>query len=245
MSTVRRLLLFGTAMLVAGLLVLLPARVVHHWLLPEPLQMAGIDGTVWSGGAREVQVAGLYLRNLRWTIRPLALFTGRLAYRLQADPPGGMLETDVAVGLTGTVHFATLNAALPIAALQGMARMDDIDGNVSVQLEDVELVDGWPTQLRGRVAVSSLLVKALAATPLGDFRAEFQSDDETIVGSVEDMSGMLDVAATLTLDADRSYSLIGQVGPTPTASTSVVEQLRFLGSPDARGLREFRLEGRL
>lgn len=238
-------LVAGAATLVVGLVVTLPARVVHGWFAPPALKLAGIEGTAWDGSATEATVGGAYLRNLSWSFRPLALFTGKLGYRLEAEPAGGFLETDVAVAATGNVNIATLRAALPLAVLQGALPLGDVSGNVTLSLANVELVDGWPTRIEGSAGVAGLLVRPLAPSPLGDFRAEFQTADGNVVGAVEDLRGMLDVVATLTLTPERGYALVGRVGPTASASDAVVSQLRFLGTADERGLREFRIEGSL
>ena len=66
-----------------------------------------------------------------------------------------------------------------------------------------------------------------------------------ITGTVEDVSGVLDVSGQITINADRSYSFIGDVAALPGAPPSIEQQLRFLGSADQRGMRQFRFEGRL
>lgn len=245
MPSVSRLLVVGGIVLLLGVIIMFPARVAHHWFSPAAVQVAGIDGTVWSGSAREASAHGVYLRNLHWKMQPLRLLLGQVAYYVEADPAGGFLETDVSVGLTGTVRLRNTRAALPLTALHGALRIDDIGGDISLQLSEARLSDGWPEQLEGTVGISGLLVRALAPSPLGNFTAEFQSNDDDIVGSVEDVSGMLDVAGIVTLKPDRSYSLIGQVAATAEAPASLTQQLQYLGSANARGLRDFRLEGTL
>jgi general secretion pathway protein N len=134
---------------------------------------------------------------------------------------------------------------LPLSIADRALRLDGLRGELSLQIERADLDNGWPTELQGTASVSNLLIRALAATPVGSYRAEFQTTDDGITGSVEDTGGVLEVAGTLRLAPDRSYALIGRVGARGDAPSSVTEQLRFLGSPDARGLREFRFEGSL
>ncbi|MDZ7643656.1 MAG: type II secretion system protein N [Woeseiaceae bacterium] len=239
----RTLLLAGAAALVTGIILLLPARVVYHWTAPPAMKAAGIDGSLWNGTAREILIDGVYVRDLRWRMRPLQLFLARLAWRVDAQPVNGFFEGNVAIGIDGSVALSKLNAALPLSTMQAALPMQDVSGELTVQLEDVQLEDGWPRRLSGRAGLSNLLVRAMAPTPLGSFSADFRNVDDAIVGSVEDTGGMLDVAGTLTLRPDRSYSLTGQVGATATATPTVEQQLRFLGTANDRGLREFRLEG--
>jgi hypothetical protein len=85
----------------------------------------------------------------------------------------------------------------------------------------------------------------LSAGALGDFRAQFVTNDGAISGTVEDLSGVLDVIGTISISPDRSYSLVGDVAARPGAPPSIEQQLRFLGSADERGFRQFRFEGQL
>jgi hypothetical protein len=50
---------------------------------------------------------------------------------------------------------------------------------------------------------------------------------------------------TIAISPDRSYSLVGDVAARPGAPPSIEQQLRFLGSADDRGFRQFRFEGQL
>lgn len=239
----KRLLAIGVVVCVLGLLITLPARVVHDWVSPEQLKLAGIDGSLWSGSADEAMIQGVYLRKLKWDFQPLSLLVGKAAYTVRAEPAGGFVDANVAVGLGGEIRIDGLNAAIPLSTLQNVLRLDGVDGEITLRLDEMQLSDGWPTQASGQAGVSNLVMRALSPAPLGNYKAEFQTTDDGVLGSVEDLSGMLKVAATLQLNPDRSYALTGQVGPTATASSAVVEQLGYLGTPDARGLREFRLEG--
>lgn len=243
MTQGKRLVWAGGAVFLLGVFAMLPARVIHHWFSPAELKLAGIEGTIWHGRAAEADLAGVYLRELRWTFRPLSLLRGRLAYRIAATPAGGFIEADAALGFLGAMHVDDLRASVPVSAVAGPLRIADVAGELNLQLASLRIENGWPQFAEGRAAVANLVLRALAPGPLGDFTADIQTTDGAILGSVEDVRGMLELAATFSLGPDRSYSLIGRVGPTATAANSVRQQLGFLGTPDARGLREFRIEG--
>jgi general secretion pathway protein N len=66
-----------------------------------------------------------------------------------------------------------------------------------------------------------------------------------VTARFEDVSGVLDVSGTIELRPDRTYSLAGRISATPAAPQDLVQQLRFLGSADADGMRSFRFEGQL
>ena len=244
-ATPRRLMIVGVATLLVGLLAFFPARVAYHWFAPSTLQLAGIDGTVWRGSAKEGQAAGLYIRNLHWTFKPLSLLTGKLAFKTRLDSAGGFINTDLYAALDGSILFENLDVALSVGALRDLIQTAGLDGRISLHFTALEIRDGLPVTANGVAEVTNLFIRGLATTTIGDFRAKFSTTSDGILASVEDTAGMFDLAGTLRVSPDGAYYLSGLIAPTPTTPPAVIEQLRFLGSPNERGQREFRFEGQL
>lgn len=237
--------MLGVAVFAAGLLILFPARVAYTLFAPDGLRLSGLGGSLWHGTAREGEVGGLYLRDLEWRLRPVALLTGRLALSISVSPAGGFLESEVALSPGGRIGFEQLRGGASLGALQSLTPMPGIEGSVRLDLEQLVLSQGVPTRADGTIEVMSLVARGLSAAPIGDFRADLVSTDGAITGSVEDLGGILDIAGSLRVGADRSYLFEGLVAPTDEAPPGVVDQLRFLGSANERGQRRFRFEGRL
>ena len=240
-----RLLAVGAAVFVAGLILLFPARAAYRWFAPETVRLSGISGTVWSGSAAEGSFGGFYAGNLGWRFRPAALFTGKIGYAVSADLAGGSLAGNTAIAPGGSVHLADLSARLPLAALSAAAAGSGAEGMLDLRFDSLVLEDGWPVHAAGITNVRDFAIPVLASTPLGDYRAEWETADDVVTARFEDVSGMLDLAGTLELRPGRSYVLSGRVQATNTAPPDLVQQLRFLGSPDAQGMRSFRFEGSL
>ncbi len=245
MQTRSRLLIIGLVIFLIGLIALFPARVAYHWASPPGVAIAGIEGTVWRGRALEGEVAGLYLRDIGWRMRPLALFKGQLAYAVEADATSGFAAANVALGVGGRAVLEDLSASLTLQTLQPLVGMPGLDGQMSLQFQRLELEDGVPVAANGTLEVANLRAPIVHRSPLGGFRAEFFTQDTGIVASVEDVNAVVDLAGSLSLTADRNYQFIGQVAPTDRTPTELREQMRFLGSPNERGNYEVRLEGQL
>ena len=241
----KQLLAIGGAVFGIGLIAAFPARVAYHLFAPEMLKLATISGTLWNGRAAQGQAGNLYLSNVQWSFRPLALLTGKAALDTSFDPAGGFVESRVAVGLGGRVAFNDLSGAVSINALQSLLPAPGIQGNARVDFSELIIDNGLPVAADGTLDIMGLFVRGFASAPVGDFRAELSTTDDGITGSVEDLSGMLDVAGALRINPDRSYSLTGLVAPTSGAPESVLNQLKFLGSANERGQHEFRFEGRI
>lgn len=246
MSVSRKtLLLAGLLTFVAAFVILFPARVAYDWFAPPVAQLSGLEGTIWSGSAAEATAAGLYLRDLKWRLRPLRLVTGKVAAHVEASPSSGFLEADIAAGLGGDITLSNVNGSLPLRDFAAILRMPGLAGNASLQLDELRLRDGLPIAADGTLAIADLVAPLVDPASIGGYRAEFFTDDNAVVASVEDVNGVFDLAGSLTVSGDRNYQFIGKVAATAGTSEKLRRQLRFLGSPNDRGQHDIRLEGQL
>lgn len=241
----KTLLPVGLLTFVAAFIMLFPARVAYDWFAPPAVQMSGLDGTIWSGSAAELSASGLYLRELKWRLRPLRLVTGKVAARIEARPSSGFLEAEIAVGLGGDIMLSDVNGSLPLRDFATITRMPGLAGNASLQFNELRIRDGLPVVADGTLAVADLVAPMVDPASIGGYRAEFFTDDNAVVASVEDDNGVFDLAGSLTVSGDRNYQFLGKVAATDSTSEKLKRQLRFLGSPNDRGQHDIRLEGQL
>ena len=235
----------GIVAFALALILFMPARVAYQWFAPDTVQLAGIGGTVWSGQAREFSASGVYLRDLKWRLKPLGMLTGKIALDLEANPSSGFIEAGVALGLGGKVLIDDLTGSLPLQLFASPLRMPGLAGNASLQFARIEIRDGLPVVADGNLAVAGLVAPIVDPGPLGAYRADFFTAEDGVVASVEDTNAVFDLAGSLTVSSDRSYQFLGQVAPTDRTPEKLRRQLRFLGSPNERGQHEIRLEGSL
>jgi hypothetical protein len=200
---------------------------------------------VWNGSAAEGMAGGAYLRSISWRFKPAALLTGKIAFETSASPASGTMNTDVAVGLDGSLGLSNLSGSVPLDLVHQALQQAGISGDLALQFDELVLANGLPVAANGSITVSNFFARNLSAGVIGDYRADFTTTDGRITGTVSDASGVLDVSGAVTINPDRTYSFIGEVAALPGAPPSIEQQLRFLGSADERGMRPFRFEGRL
>lgn len=241
----KRLIIAGIVTFLLVLVATFPAHVAYNWFAPAEIQLSGISGSVWNGQAREGQAAGAYLQNLSWQFKPAALITGKLAFTASGEPAAGHMTTDIAIGLNGNLTLSNFVGSVPLDLVHQTFQQSGIRGDIIMNLENLVIEDRFPIAAQGMISITNLYVPLLSTTPIGDFRADFHSNDGNIVGIVADVDAILDVEGTITLLTDGSYTFIGQVAATAYTPASITTQLVYLGSPDERGKRPFRFEGRL
>jgi len=239
----RGLILVALATLVIALVIMFPARVAYRLASNPLIAMSGIEGTVWSGSAREFSTNGVYLRDLSWDMQPLSLLGGKAAYAISGSPVSGFFESKVAIGLGGKLVLSELTASLPLAMFESAAKIQGIRGTASLQFERLEITGGRATAMDGNINVGDLVVPLVSRSSLGGYRAEFFTQNNGVVASVEDTDGVIDLAGSLQLNADKSYAFIGQIAAKSSTPDDLARQMRYLPKGDKAGQREIRLEG--
>jgi general secretion pathway protein N len=241
----KRLIFLGLIVFLAVMVTTFPARVAYTWFAPAELQLSGIEGSIWNGSAAEGFAAGAYIQNINWQLKPMALMSGKLAYQTSSNPASGSMISEVAVGMSGELTLSNLTGKLPLDLVHPTFQQNGIRGDISLEFDSIVISNGMPSTIVGSVTIADFFVPNLSTSTLGDFNADFNTTDGNVVGSVKDIDAVVDVAGTINLNPDRSYSFIGTVAPTSATPASIVNQLVFLGSANEYGQHDFRFEGQL
>jgi len=244
-QTKRGLLLVAALTVALALIVMFPARVVHHWVAPTGIAVSGIHGTVWRGRADAISIGGIYLADVSWRLQPLHLFTAKARYHMQGSPVSGFVEGDVGIGIGGSLSVSNLSASLPLQLFAKSLHISGLAGDASLRFDRIKVRDGLPVAANGTVQVNNLVAPRLSRDPIGGYQAEFFTQNNGVTATVEDTDGVLDLAGSFQIKDDRSYQFLGKVVAKPQAPASLQRQLEYLGSADERGQRELRLEGTL
>jgi hypothetical protein len=221
----KRLALLGVACYLVAVLLGFPAALALRWFAPDALAMQSPEGSVWRGSTQAASYGSYYLGATQWRIQPLSLLRGRLAYRIQAQAPDGLIKGVFAMSPTGTVHVSDLSG---VASMQSLASVlpDELpakmfQGRAQFKLDELQLAEGWPQAAHGQVA----LVDLVLTTPveaLGSYAMELAGGDgEPIRGSFHDTAGALEIKGTITLNPDRTYALQCTARARPEASDNV------------------------
>ncbi len=193
-----------------------PAGTAHRWFAPDALHLDGIDGTIWTGSAELASLPGMPMRELRWNLDALPLLLGRVSVQFEARLADGFVRGAVAVS-PGTVSVANLQASANLAVLDGALNLGGVQGLANLNLQSLELEDGWPTAVTGSLRIEQLWVPPLipsgsspAAIPFGNFELTLSGvAGRSVLAVVRDTGGPLEITADLALELVRPYSLAG------------------------------------
>jgi hypothetical protein len=242
MTSKASLIALGVGAYLAFSLASFPASVALRWFAPDALAVAAVEGTIWRGSAAFGEIDGIAFSDLEWQLHPAALATAAISVSTQLNIAGGQARSDVVIrGSKLTLRDA--RASVSLASLDGFLPLNGVVGNLSVTLDELVLIDGWPTAATGTARVTDLAgpplfpVQGVSILQLGDYFARLQSSgDGEIVALVNDEGGPLELTdGQVSLRSDRSYRLAATIRPRADAHRVLVEGLQILSPATAGG----------
>jgi hypothetical protein len=221
----KRLALLGIGCYLLAMILGFPAALALRWFAPDALAMQSPEGSIWRGSTQAASYGSYYLGATQWSMQPLSLFRGRLAYRVQAQAPDGLIKGVFALSPTGTVHLSELSG---VASMQSLAAVlpqelpaKMFQGRAQFKLDELKLAEGWPQAAHGQVD----LVDLVLTTPveaLGSYAMQLDGGEgEPVRGSFHDTAGALEIKGTITLNPDRTYAVECTARARPQASDNV------------------------
>jgi general secretion pathway protein N len=238
------LLIVCVVLVFAGFVI---ARLPASWVMPGPksgMACSEVDGSVWNGSCTGLTVQQQPVGDLSWEVHAMRLLSGRINADVVVTRPTGTIRANVESGFDKKIVARDVLVDLPV---------------------DQELAAALPPNLRGLrgklhaqlayLRVDGQIIRAIEgiveAHDLSDGDQKWGSYSVTFppatagdpVGQLKDLgSGPLAVEGSLKLTPAPGFDLQGLVAARPSASPDLVQNLRFLGSPDAQGRRQFSLE---
>jgi general secretion pathway protein N len=238
------LLIVCVVLVFAGFVI---ARLPASWVMPGPksgMACSEVDGSVWNGTCTGLTVQQQPVGDLSWEVHAMRLLSGKINADVVVTRPTGSIRANVESGFDKKIVARDVLVDLPV---------------------DQELAAALPPNLRGLrgklhaklayLRVDGQIIRAIEgvveAHDLSDGDQKWGSYSVTFpppttgvpVGELKDLgSGPLAVEGSLKLTPEPGFDLQGLVAARPSAPPDLVQNLRFLGSPDAQGRRQFSLE---
>lgn len=233
--------LLGVLAFVLSLLLLAPATLVTDQIarrLPG-FGVQTVEGLATEGSARGVQWRGVRIDRLNWNWRALALLTGWLEFRLDADDPEIKLSGKVAIDPGRRLRLRDASGRLLLARLGALAGQPKppLQGVMEFNLRELSLnAAGWPQTADGVIHLLNARTTLGQPLNLGDFTVRLTpASPEGIQGAVKDHDGPLALEGTLNLLPDGRYRFIGQAAVRDAGNPSLRQAMNLLGPPGGDG----------
>jgi len=227
--------------------VILIARFPATWaagFLPSGISCTQLGGTLWNGSCDGLVAHGATLGNAVWDLQPSALFGRKLAGHVELTRGSDFVRANVEAGAGGNVVARNLQAEIPLDRALLPLLPPNLSGRAHIQLANLRVENGIVTAVEGNIEAHDL-ADGQQRMPLGSYALRFPqaAGGGEPTGQLSSLRGPLDVDGTLKLTREPGFVLEGRVAAGPEASPQLVQQLGYLGTPDADGKRPFSLSG--
>ncbi len=229
-----------------------PAAYGWQWVpanMKRNIYIQNIEGSIWSGKASNLDIAGESIDTLHWQLNLLPLLTGTLSLDIQGKSAAGSLQARVDLGsatqidasdITGKLHAEAFNGiivkSLPIPIM--------LRGEIRPEIESLHYVKGKELNIDGTIHWQQASLEGVQSLPLGEVKITSASKNTGSTIRLENSKGVLDIDGNLQLNGDGSYNL--QFGLLNSSNRPDIDTiLRMVGKADATGRYVIRKNGKL
>jgi hypothetical protein len=239
----------GISAFVLCLYLLMPAQVAYRWDrkdIDPRVQLYGIHGTLWHGGALTADFASLRFESLEWQMNPLGLLLGQLRYGLQGATAAGRIEAVVSKGFGSTVGVRHLTGSIPLGQVGPLAHLPPtaLAGRIDVNISSMRIGKQGVKSAEGAIDIQDLTWALVSpGVHFGNFHADISTEKSVVRSSIRDTAGPVEAKGSAEMTPGTTYSLDVMLRPRPNAQAAVVGWLQQLGRPDSEGQYRFHREG--
>ena len=222
-----------------------PAITVINSINKNNLKVNGVNGTVWKGSASEISSNEIYLRQTKWRIIPSELLKGNLTFDISTYPYNGQLKFNLILDFMNNLSATDIKGNFPNDILEIIAPFLGVSSEINMNIKSLSLSNKDINQLEGQILLNNLVMKGISNRVLGSYKIDLFERNGEIYGSIDDISGEVDIAATMSLTLSGKYIIDGAVSAKQNTSNQVRTILSFLGAENENGQRSFRFEGEI
>jgi hypothetical protein len=222
-----------------------PAITAINSINKNNLKVNGVNGTIWKGSASEISSNEIYLRQTKWKIAPSELLKGNLTFDISTYPFNGQLKFNLILDLMNNLSATNIKGNFPNDILEIIAPFLGVSSEIVMNIKSLSLNNKGINQLEGQILLNNLVMKGISNSVLGSYKIDLYERNGEIYGSIDDVSGEVDIAATMSLTLSGKYIIDGAVSEKQNTSNQVRTILSFLGAENENGQRSFRFEGEI
>ena len=241
----KKQLLISLFALLLMLILQFPAITAINSINKNNLKVNGVNGTVWKGSASEISSNEIYLRQTKWKIVPSELLKGNLTFNISTYPFNGQLKFNLNLDIMNNLSATDIKGNFPNDTLEIIAPFLGVSSEIDMNIKSLSLNNKGINQLEGQILLNNLVMKGISNRVLGSYKIDLFERNGEIYGSIDDVSGEVDIAATISLTLSGKYIIDGAVSAKQNTSNQVRATLSFLGAQNENGQRSFRFEGEI
>lgn len=237
-----KITLVYSAIFLASYLIFLVSSIPASMVVPyitqsSAFKLAGVQGSAWSGSARQLSLGKLQWQNVNWNVHPWGLLLGQLNFDARLGDATNNFRGELTLNSSGKLKIENAELSMPLDTLQAFSYGMPIayQGKINAYLPLVIFERNKLFVVEGRVTLSGIELTAPQPLALGSIKVEFKTNkDGESVGQVSSVDGPVIVEGQVQLS--RSAQVVVNLQLAARESGSDIDKaLMLLGKRDASG----------
>jgi hypothetical protein len=240
-----RLVWLGLAAFLLAMITVLPVRWIA-WLAPAQVKCTTWAGSVWRGECRGLVVRqegqSLDADLLSWKLHPASLLRLSIKSDFSVRNAQGTGSGVAEIGRNGLMVVEELDVSTLFDRRLATMLPVGWKGQLETRNLTVRMKGNKLQTLSGEINLRDF--SDARGTSFGSYRLVFPpAAAPPFAGRITDTNGPLEIAASLTISADRRWQLDGLITPRRDAPAELRSNLELLSAPDASGRYRLLSEG--
>ena len=215
--------------------------------LPKHIAYQGIQGTIWQGEIKQLQVDKWQLGNVRWQFKGNELLSGRIDYQFSFGQPRQIQSLSGKGQVSFNHQEVTLKKATFRAPAQAMAAympvpMSGLSGRLVLELANYNNAfdDKLCEQLQGELIWTKAGFGMTEAVYLGTLTSELSCLQRQIIADFTD-DNLLGLQGQAQISAANKYNFDGYLKPDARLPKSIHQGIAMFSKPDSQGRYKIKL----
>ncbi len=239
MSVRKSLILFIVFTLIFVIVKIPAALVVNLLPLPKGAAYQGLEGTLWQGSVRQIQVNRQLISDVKWQFQPLRLFTGAVAYQVSFGKPrisqtisGSGL---VSIGITGKkIKDATFRMAAAEVKPFLPIPIGHLAGRVIANIKEYELGQPICQVANGEISWNKAGVDIGGSIEFGSIDANLSCEEGKLLAQFDGQNS-LGLTGQARIESSSKFGFDGFVKPSADLPAVVHQGISAVAKMDAQG----------
>jgi len=247
-----RYIIIGSFFYLIFLVVTFPSNIAYtYWKQylgqQTPIQVTGLDGSIWSGQASSATFKGQTLQPLKWSFQPFNLFLGKLAVDWEFTVEDGYGKGQAGYSLLDGYYLQDMDAWLPVATLAPMMNATALKpaGKLSVKLDSLYSDGKSVTSANGSIEWHDAEITLLSKMLLGSYHVDIRQEDDILSGVLSDKGGPIEATGDFTLSPEGDYQFDGLLSLRDADRKDLRQALSSMGRPNREGKIKLSQKGNL
>ncbi len=242
------LALLGLASFLLFLLIQFPARTAWQWAPQEiqnQIRLQGLEGSIWSGHARQVWLQRYDLGRVDWELSAPGLIMGRLSLDFKIDASTIQAAGEISSSGAQAFTISDLKAVVDPVLLDTQLAPASLQGTLGMDIRSAKFEAGKVIAIEGVASLGSGALEGPYPLPLGDVSAVLTPDNNETQISIENTDSPLGMSGIVLLSADGQYELQFEFQNTDPSRQDIKDALSLLGRPDENGRHQIGFRGQV